>query len=199
MLIGLTGGIACGKSAAAKAFKEHGCRVIDVDEIVRNEVLVDAAVMDVAVARWGGAVVDVAEGGGRRILNRGRVADIVFGNPAERKWWEGVVHPRVGAIWRARVAEDAAAMWVLEIPLLFEAGLEKGFDFIVCVGANPAVQLERALARGMTRAQADQRIASQLPLDTKISSAHAILWNDGDRAFLSAQVAGLTAWLRAGS
>lgn len=195
MLIGLTGGIACGKSAAAKEFKCFGCRVIDVDEIVKNQVLAEVGVVDAAVARWGSGVVDLGVAGGR-FLNRARVAEIVFGDASERKWWESVVHPRVGSIWRSMVAADSAAIWVVEIPLLFEARLEKGFDFVVCVGANPRVQLERALARGMTRAQVDQRIASQLPLDTKISSANAVLWNDGDRAFLSAQVAGLVATFR---
>jgi dephospho-CoA kinase len=196
MLIGLTGGIACGKSAANKEFKRLGCQVIDVDEIVKSQVLVDGEVLDAAMERWGSSVVILGDAGAR-VLNRARVAEVIFGDEVERKWWEGLVHPRVSGIWRSRVDGDRNALWVVEIPLLFEAGLEKGFDFVVCVGANPIVQLERAMARGMTRAQADQRIASQLPLDSKISSAHAILWNDGDLAFLSAQVAGLVAMFRA--
>ena len=195
MLIGLTGGIACGKSSANKEFERFGCRTVDVDQIVKTEVFADSRVVDSAIVRWGAAVVS-EDAEGRRILNRALIASIIFNDAKERKWWESVVHPRVGAIWRSRVASDGEAFWVVEIPLLFEAGLEKGFDFVVCVGANPRVQLERAMARGMTQAQVDQRIASQLPLDTKISSAHAILWNDGDRAFLSAQVAGLVSWLR---
>jgi dephospho-CoA kinase len=129
-------------------------------------------------------------------LNRPRVAEIVFAEADERRWWESVVHPRVGALWRARVATDPDAEWVIEVPLLFEAGLEKGFDFVVCVGANPSVQLARAVARGMTQAQAGQRIASQLPLASKLHLAHAVLWNDGTRDFLRAQVATLATELR---
>lgn len=86
------------------------------------------------------------------------------------------------------MAARPLANWVIEIPLLFEAGLEKGFDFIVCVGANPGTQLARAVARGMTQVQAGQRIASQLPLATKLHSAHVVFWNDGSREFLRAQV-----------
>ncbi len=193
MLIGLTGGIGCGKSSAAAAFAGHGLRVLDTDRIVRERVLTDKTVLADAEARWGAGVV-TAEGD----LDRAVVAGIVFADRAERRWWEGVVHPRVGRIWRAEVAAEPAAEWVIEVPLLFEAGLEKGFDFVVCVGANRSTQLARVTARGITQAQAELRIASQLPLDTKLNSAHAVLWNEGSRAFLDAQVAGLVAMLRRG-
>jgi dephospho-CoA kinase len=199
MLIGLTGGIGCGKSAAASDFAELGFRVQDTDRIVREEVLPDPEVVAAAVGRWGERVlVPSSVGGGRPALDRLAVAQIVFSDAAERRWWEGVVHPRVGALWRGRVAAAPGAEWVIEVPLLFEAGLEKGFDFVVCVGANPAVQLARVVARGMTQAQAGQRIASQFPLATKLQSAHAVLWSDGSRAFLRQQVECLAARLRAG-
>jgi dephospho-CoA kinase len=204
MLIGLTGGIGCGKSAAAAEFAALGFRAQDTDRIVKEEVLPDPAVVDLAVERWGRRVlygVGEVGGGGERgsshELDRVRVAEIVFSDANERRWWESVVHPRVGALWRRRVASAPEAEWVVEVPLLFEAGLEKGFDFVVCVGANPAIQLARAIARGMTPAQAGQRIASQLPLANKLHSAHAVLWNDGSRDFLRAQVATLVAALRA--
>lgn len=191
MLIGLTGGIGCGKSSAAAEFAALGFRVRDTDRIVREQVLTSPDVIEAARSRWGGGVL-AADGG----LDRARVAEIVFADAGERRWWESVVHPRVGRLWRGEVAADPTAEWVVEVPLLFEAGLEKGFDFVVCVGANPATQLARATARGMTQAQAEQRIASQFPLATKLNSAHAILWNEGSRDFLRAQVAMLAAGLR---
>jgi dephospho-CoA kinase len=198
MLIGLTGGIGCGKSAAAGYFAALGFRVQDTDRIVREEVLNDPDVVGMAVARWGRRVL-AAHGpdAARRPLERASVAEIVFADVSERRWWEGVVHPRVGAVWRSRVAAEPEAEWVVEVPLLFEAGLEKGFDFVVCVGANPCVQVARVVARGMTQAQAGQRIASQLPLVSKLHSAHAVLWNDGSREFLRAQVGTLAGALRA--
>lgn len=205
MLIGLTGGIGCGKSAAGENFAALGFRVQDTDRIVREEVLPDPAVVALAVERWGEGVLRkttrAKESSERRDqeieLDRPRLAEIVFSKTEERRWWESVVHPRVGARWRERVAAEPGAEWVIEVPLLFEAGLEKGFDFVVCVGANPAVQLARAVARGMTQAQAGHRIASQLPLASKLHSAHAVLWNDGSRDFLRAQVVELAAALRA--
>lgn len=203
MLIGLTGGIGCGKSAAAADFAALGFNVQDTDRIVKEEVLTDPAVVEAAAARWGHSVLAKSETGGFAeyvsppSLDRARIAGLVFRDAEERLWWESVVHPRVGALWRGRVAALPEAEWVIEIPLLYEARLEKGFDFIVCVGANPSTQLARAVARGMTQAQAGLRIASQLPLATKLYSAHAVLWNDGSREFLRAQVETLATSLRA--
>ncbi len=191
MLIGLTGGIGCGKSSAGRFFAEEGFRVLDVDRIVRDRILTAPDVIESAINRWGA---DVCLQDGQ--LDRVRVAAIVFQQPGERLWWESLIHPRVGATWRAEVATEPYAQWVVEVPLLFEAGLEKGFDFVVCVAANAATQLNRAVARGLTPAQAEQRIASQLPLDTKLQSSHAVLWNEGSPDFLRAQVTHLAGWLR---
>lgn len=190
MLIGLTGGIGCGKSSAASAFADLGFVVRDTDRIVREQVLPSPEVKAAAISRWGTTVLD--SGGA---LDRSRVATRIFSDPQERLWWESVVHPRVGKIWRSEVALAPDQPWVIEIPLLFEARLEKGFDFVVVVGADVATQLARVTARGMTQAQAEQRIASQLPLATKLNSANAVLWNEGSPAFLLAQIDALAARL----
>ena len=196
MLIGLTGGIGCGKSAAMADFAALGFGVQDTDRIVREEVLVDPSVIAAAESRWGTEALIRASQDASRMIDRARVAEIVFADERERKWWEGVIHPLVGRLWRARVQARTDLDWVIEVPLLFEAQLEKGFDFVVCVGANPSVQLARAVARGMTQAQAGLRIASQLPLATKTHSAHTVLWNDGSREFLRAQVDTLARFLK---
>lgn len=193
MLIALTGGIGCGKSSAARLFGELGFAVRDADRIVRDTVLPSPEVVGAAVARWGRGVL-VAGGD---VLDRAKVAEIVFADQVERRWLEQLVHPRVKAVWRADVAADPGRAWVIEVPLLFEAGLEKGFDFVVTVGASEGVQVARLIARGLSQAQAMQRIASQLPLAQKLQSAHAALWNDGSPAFLSAQVSYLAAVIEA--
>lgn len=182
-LIGLTGGIGCGKSTTAALFCEAGFRVIDTDAIVRTQVLTSPEVLAEARARWGAGVLTAA---GQ--LDRARVAEIVFAQPPEKAWWESVVHPRVGRIWRGQVAAEPEAEWVVEIPLLYEARLEKGFDFVVCVGANRRTQVLRVVARGLTTDQAEQRIASQIPLETKLNLADAVVWNEGSRDFLRRQV-----------
>lgn len=189
--VGLTGGIGSGKSTVAKLCAREGFRVLDVDELVRSRVLMEPEVLAAARERWGDGVI-----GANGALDRARVAEIVFGDRGERVWWEGVVHPRVGRRWRAELAADPGADWVVEVPLLFEAGLEKEFDFVVCVAANGLAQMNRAVERGMSPAQAEQRIASQLPLATKLKSAHFVLWNEGSREFLARQVRELAACLR---
>ncbi len=189
--IGLTGGIGSGKSSAGAYFAEAGFRVLDVDALVRTRVLADSEVLAEAAGRWGAEVLNAAGE-----LDRARVAGIVFGDEVERIWWEGVVHPRVGRLWRAELAARPEADWVVEIPLLFEGGLEKEFDFVACVAANQRTQFNRAVARGLPPAQAEKRIASQLPLAIKLKSAHVVLWNEGSRAFLGRQVGMLCERLR---
>ncbi len=192
MLIALTGGIGCGKSSAARFFEAQGFAVRDADRIVRENVLPARDIIAAAEARWGCSVLGA---GGE--LDRAKVAGIVFADEGERRWLEQLVHPRVEALWRAEVAGGPAGDWVIEVPLLFEAGMEKGFDFVITVGASRDVQVARLIARGLSQAQVEQRIASQLPLDYKLKSAHAVLWNDGTPAFLSAQVAMLAAGFEA--
>jgi dephospho-CoA kinase len=183
MLIALTGGIGCGKTSAAREFESLNFSVLDADRIVREEVLPSPCVIAAAVARWGVGVL-----GADGKLDRPKVAAIVFRDETERLWLERLVHPRVEALWRADVAMRPDANWIIEIPLLFEAGMEKGFDFVITVGATERVQIARLIARGLSEAQAGQRIASQLPLAHKLMLSNAVLWNDGSQPFLNKQV-----------
>ena len=191
MLIALTGGIGCGKSSAARFFEAQRFAVRDADRIVRETVLRAHDVIAAAEERWGRSVI-----GADGELDRAKVAEVVFAAEGERRWLEQLVHPRVEALWRAEVAVAPDKDWVIEMPLLFEAGLEKGFDFVITVGASKGVQVARLIARGLSQAQVEQRIASQMPLDYKLKFAHAALWNDGTPAFLGAQVALLAAGFR---
>lgn len=183
MIIGLTGGMGCGKSAAARRFVERGCQSIDSDQLVRTEILTDPEVMKRARDRWGPGVVDAA---GQ--LDRRAIAEQVFSRDSEREVLEGWVHPRLYAIWRARLDTDPTATWVIEVPLLFEQCLENWFDLIVCVASSPDVQLARLSERGIPHALAGQRISKQLPLARKLDLADVVLWNDGSLSFLEQQV-----------
>ncbi|HEY0945570.1 MAG TPA: dephospho-CoA kinase, partial [Opitutaceae bacterium] len=124
-------------------------------------------------------------------VDRPAVARVVFKDDAQRVWLEGLLHPRLFARWRELFAADPAANWVVEVPLLFEAGLENWFDFTVCVATCSALQLARLEERGIPRALAEQRISKQLPLARKIEQADFVLSNDGSVDFLRAQVARL--------
>jgi dephospho-CoA kinase len=191
MILGLTGGLGCGKSTAARFLAELGFRVLDSDKIVREEVLVNPEVAAAIGARFPG-VLDAA---GR--VARVRLAARVFapGGEADLRWLEELVYPRVQACWRHALAGAPAARWVVEVPLLFEKKMEKWFDFTVCVAASSPLQLARLSERGLPPVLAGPRISQQLPLAKKIELADFVLCNDGTRDALRRQTVRLGALL----
>jgi len=187
MVIGLTGGIGCGKSTAAAMFEELGWGRVESDEIVRGLLRADPEV-HAAIRREFGPEVFGPDGA----VDRRRMAAVVFPRPEALSRLEAILHPRVRAAWKARVAGRDPANWIVEIPLLFEKGLEKEFDFTVCVASDPGVQAERLAQRGLPPQEAAQRIGRQLPLAQKIERADFVLTNNGSLDFLRDQVLRLT-------
>jgi len=191
LVLGLSGGMGCGKSTATRFFADCGFRTVDCDRIVRDELLPRAEIVAAVAARFGAAVV-----GADGRLDRAAVAARVFADDADRRWLEALLHPLVRASWRAALAGDLAARWVVEVPLLFEKGLENWFDSTICVATSSAQQLSRLQARGVPPDLAAARIAKQLPLPRKIAAADFVLLNDGSLDFLKEQVASLAGrWL----
>lgn len=187
MIAGITGGVGCGKSTVARALERRGFKRLDSDRIVRDEVLTAAEVIAAIRDRFGPEVVAPDEAG-RPAIVRPALAERVFNDDAARVWLEELTHPRVFAAWRKAFATEPDARWAVEVPLLFEKGLENWFDFTVCVACAPAQQLARLEQRGLPRVLAGQRISKQLPLARKIELSDFVLWNDGSPAFLEAQV-----------
>ena len=183
MILGLTGGMGCGKTTAAEMLERRGFRRIDSDALVRAEILTDPEVAAAIGARFGHSVL-AADG---RVV-RSRLAEVVFADHAALRALEQLVHPRLFVRWRALLAGAPAAAWVIETPLLFENQLENWFDFTVCVASDSAVQLTRLEHRGLSRALAEQRISKQLPLARKIELADFVLLNDGPPDFLQQQI-----------
>jgi dephospho-CoA kinase len=192
MILGITGGIGCGKSTAAALFEREGFRRLDSDELVRTQVLTLPAVVSALRERFGETVIG-ADGN----VNRAHLAARVFPVETELRWLEDLIHPAVFGLWRTAFRSDPSADWVVEVPLLFEKRLENWFDFTVCVASAPAQQLARLEQRGLSRALAEQRISKQLPLAQKIVSADFVLWNDGSTDFLQEQVSRLIVSLHA--
>jgi dephospho-CoA kinase len=182
----------CGKSTAARFFADHGFRRIDTDALVRTEVLTDPDVVVRIGERFGPGVL-AADGA----IDRARLGRIVFDDDVARQWLEALLHPLVRARWQAQLLAAPGAAWVVEIPLLFENGLENRFDFVVCVACSPSLQLARLEQRGMARTLAAQRISKQLPLVRKIELSDFVLSNDGTPDFLRQQVSLLVARLDA--
>lgn len=192
MILGITGGMGCGKSAAARHFEERGYRRIDSDALVRENVLREEDIRRRLRERYGAAVFG-AEG----LVDRTALAALVFEDDGERAWLEALVHPRVLALWRQALATEPEGGWAVEVPLLFEAGLEIWFDFTICVACSAEEQLARLERRGLSRALAGKRISKQLPLARKIELADFVLWNDGSPEFLHEEVMRLLATLEA--
>lgn len=189
LTIGLTGGIAAGKSEALAAFERLGAATISSDAIV-HELLDREPLLGRLAERWGEDVV----AGGR--VDRSRVGEIVFAEPDELAWLESQIHPLVGermGSWLGSLPAGTEVA-VIEVPLLFETEMEGAFDTTVSVVASEDVRRERASARGHTLV--DEREARQLTQDAKADRADHVIQNDGTLADLEDALSALIAELR---
>ena len=170
--IGLTGGIAAGKSEALAAFERLGAATLSSDAVV-HELLESDELRERLVERWGP---DVAPGGK---LERAKIGEIVFADPEQLTWLEQQIHPLVQqrtAAWLLSLPADTEVA-VVEVPLLFEAGSDRVFDTTVAVVTADEVRRERAAARGQVLV--DEREARQLPQSEKAERAEHVVINDG--------------------
>ncbi|MFN9545513.1 MAG: dephospho-CoA kinase [Cyanobacteriota bacterium] len=188
--IGLTGGIATGKSSVARCLTEqHGVPVLDADRFAR-EALAPGTEATRAVLRRYGPTLQAT--GASVSVDRAALARIVFGDAAERQWLEQLVHPLVRARLSGALASlGAAAVVVLMIPLLFEAGLDSLCNEIWVVDCgSEAEQIRRLMARdGIRLDEARARLKAQWPMAAKLSRADVILNNSGSAELLAQQVA----------
>jgi dephospho-CoA kinase len=173
--VGLTGGLGAGKSEALRALGELGAATLSTDAVV-HELLASDELRDVLVDRLGEGV---APGGA---LDRSLIAERVFGDDEARAWLEGTLWPRVGArmaAWRRSLeqAELPPRAAVVEVPLLFESGMESAFDCTIAVVADETVRAERAAARG--HAGLAGRAGRQLSQEEKSQRADFTVRNDG--------------------
>jgi dephospho-CoA kinase len=190
LTIGLTGGIAAGKSEALAAFGRLGAATLSSDAVV-HDLLEGEPLRGELVARWGP---EVAPDGAP--TDRGRIGQVVFADPAELTWLESRLHPAVGAEtagWIAALPADTKVA-VIEVPLLFEGGRESVFDTTVSIVAAEDVRRERAASRG--HALVDAREARQLTQEEKAERADHVVVNDGSVADLEAALSALLAKLQ---
>ncbi|WP_440118368.1 dephospho-CoA kinase [Paenibacillus sp. QZ-Y1] len=179
MNIGLTGGIATGKSSVSAFLASKGALLIDADVIAREVMLPGHPVLAAAVQRFGQAILN--EDG---TLDRKKLGSIVFQNPEERKALEGITHPAIRKEMRERAAAYELSypdkLVVSDIPLLYESGLEEGFEEVMVVYVPRSVQRERLMGRdGMTAEQADARIDVQMDIEEKKRRADVLIDNSG--------------------
>jgi dephospho-CoA kinase len=193
--IGLTGGIASGKSTVAGLFAELGVPVVDADAIAREVVEPGSEALREIVAELGESVL-TPEGA----LDRKRVASIVFADASARKRLEAITHPRIAARSAEKISalRESGAPYVLyEAALLVENGSYRAFAALVVVSASEATQLARLVERdGMSEADARARLAAQLPLAEKVKVADWVIENDGTLPLLRERVRTVDAEIR---
>ena len=162
MLIGITGSIGMGKSTVLRDFRQLGGMVMDADEIAHSLYEPGRTAYEAMVAHWGRGIL----GDGERI-DRKAVGGIVFREPAELRWLNGLLHPLIREEMKAQARQSSVPVYSA-VPLLYESGWEKDADAVVCVWCEPSVQHERLLARGWSEQEIASRLASQMPADEKL-------------------------------
>lgn len=195
LCIGVTGGIASGKSSVARAFAEHGIPWVDADDLAREVVAPGEPALDEIVARFGPRVLLDDGQLDRRVLR-----EIVFNDADQRRWLESVTHPRIRQRLEARLAEMAASpapYHLLVSPLLFESGQVALVDRRLVIDVPETQQIARTAARdGVDEAQARAIVAAQMPRRERLALADDILDNGGDLAALTQRVAELDRYYR---
>ncbi|MEL7608972.1 MAG: dephospho-CoA kinase [Bacillota bacterium] len=187
-LVGLTGSIGSGKSTVSHRLAALGAHIVDADGISRELLAPNSPALDRVRAEFGPAVFD-PQGN----LDRKKLAGLVFEDDGARERLEGIIHPLVFKRMDERIAalrqDFPDGMIVLDIPLLFEAGLERSVDEILVVHAPEQARLERVMERDhCTREQALARMRTQVSDEEKCARADTVFYNDGDCDRLYAQV-----------
>ena len=192
MIIGLTGSIATGKSTVANRFKEYGIPVVDADLIARQVVEPGTPTLQKIKEAFGADAL-LADGA----MNREEIGRQIFGDEEKRKVLNGIIHPAIRQeMLRQKdvYLAQGEKIVILDIPLLFESKLEHFVERIVVVGTTPENQKQRLMARNnFTEQQAEERIASQIPITDKMEWADDVIQNDGTLEELYGQVDSLVA------
>lgn len=190
LTVGLTGGLAAGKSTVAKWLADAGFLVVDADQIVAELYLPGGAGQKV-VERLFGPDVLTSQGG----VDHEKLARKIFSDSRSRHELEIEVHPMVKKRF-TELSLDFPGIAILEATLLVEAGYANDFDLVVTVEASPETRLQRALERGLSEASVRSRLRAQNPASVRIDASDHVLWNDGDLDRLHREVDLLIARLR---
>jgi dephospho-CoA kinase len=181
-VVGLTGGIACGKSTALEAFRLLGWAVISADSLAHELLDSDPDVRKKIESRWGEKVVDASGS-----IDKLAIGRIVFSKVQERDWIEDLLHPIIRSKWLSFIQSCSSQKCMIELPLLFENKLQNNFSCTISLYAPKPVILKRLQKRGLSDEESECRISSQLSLYEKVEQADFVLWGGGDSHFLNQQ------------
>ena len=190
LLVGLTGGIASGKTLVTDYFKTLGALIIDADVLAREVVVPGSVGLDALSAHFGAGIL-TEEG----TLNRAALRHIVFANPAEREFLDGTLHPLIRQLSEQRIAaarQEGHAYIIYAVPLLLETNQQGRYDRIVVIDVPESVQLQRLLARDdSTETEAKAILAAQTSRERRLSIADDVIDNSGSKAATKVQVSNL--------
>ena len=180
-LIGLTGGIGCGKSTALKIFTSLNCTVMDADAVCHELYSEpDGPVIRAITKKWGSQVLE------SNLINRKKIAEIVFNDKKEREWLNQLIHPLIFER-TYEASRNSKSLLIFDVPLLFEANWEKYFSKIISIWTTPSIQMERLRKRNWSDKEIKARIASQMSVNEKLTKADFGIINIGNHAFLYEQ------------
>ena len=176
--IGLTGGIAAGKSTVANRWQLAGATVIEADDLAHRALEPGTPSWQEVVREFGREILNADQ-----TVNRPKLAEVVFSDEPKRLELNRIVHPavlRMQADMLAQCERDGRAKFaVVTVPLLYEVGIESDFDCVVTVACSEQTQLTRLTANGFSEEQASARIRAQWPMHKKMDKADFVIWNDG--------------------
>lgn len=174
-IIGLTGGIACGKSTVSRYLAQKGAQIVDADQIAHELSEPNGALYEAYQKHWGKQIL-LADG----TLNRRKVGQLAFANAQEKNWLNHTAHPVIKEAIERKISAIKSGVIILDVPLLFEAGWDKITDRNCVVFVTREIQLQRLIARnGYTRQEALNRINAQMPLNEKKRRADWLIDNSG--------------------
>lgn len=184
---GLTGGVATGKSTAARFFHELGAEIIDADRVGHEQLAKSSPAFEEIVKRFGTAVLD-----GAGEISRHALGSLVFADPEKLNLLNSIVHPRIIAEVEGRAAalakKDAHRVILVDAALIFEAGIGGRFEKVIVTWCPPEQQIERLMHKGLSRDEAERRIAAQIPAEEKKRRADFVIDSSGPLENTRAQV-----------
>ncbi|MFN8008901.1 MAG: dephospho-CoA kinase [Terriglobia bacterium] len=186
--VGLTGGIASGKSTVCRMFREKGCQIIDADQVAHGLIRREQPCFEAVVKKFGREILDPSGE-----INRKKLGEIVFEDRSKLESLNSIVHPEVIrtilAILAGREKEHPRERSLVEASLMIESGFYKSFQRLIVVTCSPEQQMERLMARnGLSAEQSRNRVSLQMPLDEKIRFADFVVDNSGSLENTQAQV-----------
>ena len=181
--MGITGGIACGKSTVCKKFADLGWEVVSTDSLVHQLLQDDDEVIKPIINRWGLKMKNT-----RGSIDKVQLADVIFKSSLDRTWLEGLLHPKVREKWMSSIQLSSHRNFIVEVPLLFENDLDALFTKTISVYASPSIQFTRLQERGFSEAEINSRINSQMSVEEKSNRAQFVILGDGDLGFLETQI-----------